>query len=234
MIANLLHRSDLDAQNVDDISKPTVVTLANVISDGITQNWVDLSTYIALLDSSNSQMVLTNDGPRLASNYIPMLKWWFLSAGKSSETTILASMLLNAFLTETTVAELFVALQMDENGALAFDVDPFAAFQAGVVPKTLPSNAIEHSAAELLCQSYNSNWSRVCAWEINGCGNILLRDQAASDATVYSDSCRRMDLDTAILQRRLDSWSSCLPTHRPFQGQNDIPIVSRCYHILQL
>lgn len=152
MIANLLDRSNLDVQNVDDISKPTVVALANVISDGITQNWVDLSTYIALLDSSNTQMVATNDRPRVASNYIPMLKWWFLSAeGKSPETTILASMLLNAFLTETTVTELFIALQMNENGAAAFDVDPFAAFQAGVAPKTLPSNVILNIVLQNFC-----------------------------------------------------------------------------------
>jgi hypothetical protein len=46
MVANLLGRGDLAAQEADDMSLPPAVT--NVVEDGITQNWVDLVTFINL------------------------------------------------------------------------------------------------------------------------------------------------------------------------------------------
>ena len=46
MVANLLDRGDLDAQEADDMSLPPAVT--NVVEDGITQNWVDLPQFINL------------------------------------------------------------------------------------------------------------------------------------------------------------------------------------------
>jgi hypothetical protein len=46
MVANLLDRGDLDAQEADDMSLPPAVT--NVVEDGITQSWIDLPTFINL------------------------------------------------------------------------------------------------------------------------------------------------------------------------------------------
>lgn len=90
-----------------------------------------------------------------------MLRWWFVSKdGKTPETTILAPMLLNAFLNEYMVSELFVALPLNENGAAAFAADPFAAFKAGNTPQ---------SAAAMLCLTLTNFRAKVIAPTASEC-----------------------------------------------------------------
>jgi hypothetical protein len=63
-------------------------------------------------------------------------------------------MLLNAFLNEYMVSELFVALPLNENGAAAFAADPLAAFKAGNTPQ---------SAAAMLCLTLTNFRAKVIA-----------------------------------------------------------------------
>ncbi|KAH8803550.1 hypothetical protein F5884DRAFT_509210 [Xylogone sp. PMI_703] len=156
IIANLIGNTDLETQYGHNISLPATIPAAQVLADGMTPSWVDLPTYITLMESSNSQFVPTKLQPRLDISYFQAMKWWFLNVdGTKPESTILASMLLGALLNES-AAELFISLPLNMKGAAAFGNDPFAAFGAGLKPpKNLPTNAmmnlvLQNFAAEVV------------------------------------------------------------------------------------
>lgn len=74
IIANLIGNTDLATQYGHDISLPTVIPAAQVLADGVTPSWVDLATYISLMESSNSQFVPTKLQPRLDISYFQVCK----------------------------------------------------------------------------------------------------------------------------------------------------------------
>ena len=126
MIADLMDVSDIYAEDLEDLRPvPIPVPHDQVVVDGKTANWVDLPTYLAFMQSNNSQ--LSPSAAQLTPEYFATTSYWFLSVDDPTkeEAPILAWMLLSLLISNDVATELMTAFPLNPNGPSSATLDPY-------------------------------------------------------------------------------------------------------------
>lgn len=134
---DILVAEEMDVSNTDigflanNLALPAATPLSKVPTDGTTPVWVDLPTYLTIMQTGNNQVTPTARRPRLNQSWFATTSFWFLDPSDNSKMTerscILVWWLMSLLMGPDYATETITALPLNSNGPASATLDPFQA-----------------------------------------------------------------------------------------------------------